>query len=688
MFLSRFIYEAYVKKGGQIYYAKKKSSPFWDVFRSINKRRCFLIAALSGKGLLMMHIASAADLWKSLCESAGLELRLKGGGPGRDTDVEDAVRQALKVPANSPSLAVWLVADAASSSPQVSTEQLLVVVLKSQVGFASMMQDILNVLILAETREATHQLSVEFKFDKVNDPIKATLEQFGETIQRTQRILERRPKLPNSNVMWSLSSTLRESLIGFPEHLSADFPPIPAITATGHVEIDARLELLTRLVSAFRELWLRHGQTRDQVVAVAQILSDSSIVAERELSGQLYPTSDFWDIGMIAGMQDLASQVASGPMAEGTVLQTLDDALRNIEWGDVWVEHTFQELLDLLNLPVWRRRHELYSVWVGTRMLSVIKYAVPDMRFHTVDGTLSFEFGGSRLASFNWDNKQFDVWAELRSALVGKSSKRKKGIQPDFRVLKVNLLQSAGAQTVYVLECKHYLNASKSNFTQAATDYARSCPNAVVHIVNHGPADDSILTAALANELQPRAKFLGGTTPKQETETGALSAEIRKTLFPGLPKTVVSTVALMSDNTAMALGIVCSVQLVWDASLKDMDLALRVISPDGSVIKSIDFRNHGALDALPYARFEEDVREGPGSECIDISRWYFSRYELLATNYSGSGQMTPQALHCSINTAKETTVLHYPATLPATGDEWKIAELHVSDGVATVVPYY
>jgi hypothetical protein len=127
-------------------------------------------------------------------------------------------------------------------------------------------------------------------------------------------------------------------------------------------------------------------------------LSDSSIVAERELSGQLYPTSDFWDIGMIAGMQDLARQVASGPMAEGTVLQTLDDALRNIEWGDVWVEHTFQELLDLLNLPVWRRRHELYSVWVGTRMLSVIKHAVPDMRFHTVDGTLSFEFGGSRLA--------------------------------------------------------------------------------------------------------------------------------------------------------------------------------------------------------------------------------------------------------------------------------------------------
>ncbi|MCU0070199.1 hypothetical protein N8H71_01280 [Pseudomonas koreensis] len=634
----------------------------------------------------MTRIASAADLWESLCKSAGLELRLKGGGAGRDIDVEDAVRKALGVPVGTSSLADWLAADAASSCPQVSTEQLLVEVLKSQVGFASMMQDILDVLILAETRESRHQLSVEFKFDKVSDPIKATLEQFRETVQRTQRILERRPKLPDREIMFSISMALREKITGFPINKPDNFPPVPVIAQTGQAEIDAQMRLLTRLVSAFRELWLQHGKNRDEVLGAANALNNPhSIFLVWDLPGQLYAASDFWDIGMIAGMQDLASQVKSGQMAEETVLKTLNDAVEKLEWGDVWVEHTIQELLDLLNLPVWRRRHELYSVWVGTRMLKVIKTAVADMRFHTVDGVLSFEFGGSRVASFNCDNKQFDVWAELRSALVGKSSKRSKGIQPDFRVLKVNLLQSAGAQTTYVLECKHYLNASTTNFTQAASDYARSCPNAVVHIVNHGPADNSVLTAVLPTELQARAKFIGDATPKQETETGALSAEIRNTLFPGLPQPVVSAVVPTSDNTALATDIVCSVQLVWDASLKDMDLALRVVNPDGSVTESIDFRNHGALDALPYARFEEDVRSGPGSERIEISRWYFSRYELIATNYSKAGQMTPQALHCNIETAQGTAV-YYPNAISAVGNEWKIAELHVNDGVATVVP--
>jgi hypothetical protein len=205
-----------------------------------------------------------------------------------------------------------------------------------------------------------------------------------------------------------------------------------------------------------------------------------------------------------------------------------------------------------------------------------------------------------------------------------------------------------------------------------------------VHIVNHGPADEPMLTAALPTELQARARFIGGATPQQETRTGAFSSEIRKTLFPGLPQPATDSVTPKSGSTGLAPGIVCSVQLEWDAGLKDMDLALRVVSRDGRVIESIDFRTSGALDAHPFARFDNDVREGPGAERIDISAWRFSRYELVATNYSKSGRMTPQGLHCSIVTDQGTTVLHYPAALQATCYEWKIAELHVSNGVGTL----
>jgi hypothetical protein len=63
---------------------------------------------------------------------------------------------------------------------------------------------------------------------------------------------------------------------------------------------------------------------------------------------------------------------------------------------------------------------------------------------------------------------------------------------------------------------------------------------------------------------------------------------------------------------------------------------------------------------------------------ICLSAWHFSRYELVATNYSKPGRMTPQGLHCSIVTDQGMTVRQYPAGLPATCDEWKISELHVS----------
>lgn len=633
----------------------------------------------------MTAIATPLDLWQHLCTGAGLELRLKSGGPGRDADIEIALRKALGVPATAHSLAAWLASDTASPAPSVSTEHLLIEVLKSQGGFALMMRDILDVLNTAEARQASHHLSVEFKFDKVTDPIKTTLEQFREAVQRVQRVLEKRPELPNNNVMWPLSERLRGFLDNASPNRPEGFPPVFAIASTGNPRIDSHLELLVRLVSDFRALWREYGATRKQVGEAARSLHPDGADVQ-VLRGQLYAATDFWDIGVLEGAQELSRQVMSGQLTVPDAVKHLDEALLEINWVSDWVEHTVQELLDLLKLPAWRRRHELYSVWVGTRLLDVVARTAPDMHFHPVDGVLSFEFGGSRLASFSWDGKQFDIWAELRSGLVGSSTKRKKGIQPDFRVLKTDLSKSSNAQTVYVLECKHYIIASKSNFVQAASDYSRSCPNATVHVVNHGPADEQALTEALPTELRSKAGFIGGATPQQEAMTGGLRQAIQSALFPGRPPPARGPAAAVPATTsALAPGLVGRVQLEWDESLNDMDLALRIVSPHGQITQSIDFRTIGALDAPPFAQFDNDVRKGPGAECIDVGAWNFDRYELVATNYSKMGRMTPEALRCRIVTDQGLTLLRCPEGLTSATHEWKIAELQVSDGVVTVI---
>jgi hypothetical protein len=285
------------------------------------------------------------------------------------------------------------------------------------------------------------------------------------------------------------------------------------------------------------------------------------------------------------------------------------------------------------------------------------------------------------LATFSWQGRQFDAWAELRSALVGISAKRAKGIQPDFRVVRVDLSQSVNARTTFVLECKHYLNASTANFTQAAEDYARSCPNAVVHVVNHGPADELALRAALPSGLQERARFIGNATPIAEVSTQALTTAIQEALFPDWHPTLPSHQA-----PGLSSGTVAHVILEWDGSLQDMDLALHVLDAGGRITEVVDYRHEGSLEAPPFAHFVGDVRSGPGEERIDIGAWHFARYALVATNYSKSGDMGPINLRCDVVTTSGLTSLRCPATLGAGKHEWQIAELRVTNDHVAVVP--
>lgn len=635
----------------------------------------------------MEDISSPLKLWRNLCSKAGLEIRLKGGKSGRDSDVEEALKLAFAVPETVVSLEEWLIVDAASSFPTVTTELLLIEVIKTQAWFAQMMQDILNVLIIAEAKQAVGQLSVEFKFDNVIDPIKATFEEFRKIVACIQRVMKKKPTLPNVNLMWNLAKSLgsdHTKLLFFPK----DFPPLPTLTLTGCNEVDALLKYLPELVSDFRELWRHHGATRSQVYNAAKAMLASN-PDEQVLYDQLCSATDYWDIKTILAAQEISRQVVSKELSPETAVAKLHQAFSGIEWREIWVEHTIKELLDVVQLPVWRRRHELYSVWVGTRMLAVVNDVVSDMQFYPVNGVLSFEFGGNRLATFDWNNKQFEVWAEKRSELVGPSPKRKKGIQPDFRVLQLDSEKTKSNITTYVLECKHYLKSNASNFTQAATDYARSCPAATVHIVNHGPANEQTLISAVPAELQDRVRFIGNATPLHDAATQGVSNVIRNALFPNLHLSSSGTSATkIVDKPAQIApsGTVGYVQLEWDDSLVDMDLSLQAIAPDGQILSLIDYRNKGSLNTVPFAKLNGDEQRGPGKERIDISIWSFSRYEIFATNYSKSGQMTPQALHCDIVTEHASERLLCPAGLEETCYKWKISEIIIDNGVPIVVP--
>lgn len=109
-----------------------------------------------------------------------------------------------------------------------------------------------------------------------------------------------------------------------------------------------------------------------------------------------------------------------------------------------------------------------------------------------------------------------------------------------------------------------------------------------------------------------------------------------------------------------------------------------MLSSNGQVIDKVDFRNIGMLYNSPHARFDRDVRSGPGQERIDISWWSFNLYRVIATNYSGSGLMTFESIRCKITIGAEQMLLNFPSTLSGTSHEWHIAELVVVDGIPTI----
>lgn len=139
-----------------------------------------------------------------------------------------------------------------------------------------MMQDILELLIQAEARRSTRELSVEFKFDKLGDPIVATLEQFREVVERTHRVVESRFVLPSSEMLWSIRRALTVHLAGTANARADDFPLVTRIPRTGHVQLDEQLTRIAQLVTDFRVLCRRYGETRTQVVAAARAMNTRS----------------------------------------------------------------------------------------------------------------------------------------------------------------------------------------------------------------------------------------------------------------------------------------------------------------------------------------------------------------------------------------------------------------------------
>jgi len=635
--------------------------------------------------------STPSQLWNHLVKDAGLELNLKKK-PGRDADLElEVLRQldpAHGTPSAYPSVKALLKADQQAAAPTVTVERLLVAVLESQKGFAAMMGEILDTLAMAEATLGERNLTIDFSYDAVTDShLKQTLEQFRVDEERTRRVCVSRFVSLSQEQRSEIYSILRT--LDYPSLGDRDdrLPLTPQVDATpAPARFRAPLLTLETMVADFLQLCRVYGESR--TANYSRIRPDGRwqdfSEEEKQAISRAAAATDYWDVEIVDSINFIKHRASIAPSEQTTLLATLTKAVALIPTRQQWVDETYKQLFDLLNLPTWKRRHELYSVWVGTRLLNVAKTHASQLTFHTHGKVLSFAFGGSALATYAYNGAQFAIKCEVRSDLVGTSTKRKRAIQPDFRVLREGGTATPNDATYLVVECKHYLQQNVNNFATAASDYARSCRYATVLVVNHGPVEEPKLLSAVEPEVQNRARFIGDATPGTPAQ---LQAFLQTALFstPARAPSVPSPRPQASANapsTGSLTAPLLSVEVEWDAALQDIDLAL-AFDPDGtSQSVEINYMNKGSMGAPHYAVLQRDVHTGPGKETIDIYQLTSRRYEVIVRNYSKKGYL-PAAHLCGRILLGNHRILATPPVDNVT--EWKMAVLMIdADGTITV----
>lgn len=641
---------------------------------------------LSGKKL------TPSQLWERLIKDAGLELRLKQK-PGRDADMELAVLQQLDPGRAYPTIKALLKADQALPAPAVTVECLLIAVLESQKGFASMMNEILETLVMAEATLGEKNLEFEFNFDAVAGPLRLTLEQFQAYEERTRRVCANRFVPLSQQQRWQISSILSDFRSHWESRPDDSLPSVCQVNARSsptrfHVPLLALEAAVADFLQCCRFVGLsrtgnfrRLNEQRQGTPRTAEQLEEFERILD---------ATDFWDVSIVASINSIKDGLSTRELDPDRTFDTLMRAVKLIPVKQQWIDESYQELLDLLNLPTWKRRYELYSVWVGTRLLNVAKQHASQLEFHPRNGVLSFAFGGSSLASYVAHGERFSIHCEVRSELVGASRKRKRAIQPDFRVLREGGTATTNDATRLVVECKHYLQPSISNFSSAANDYARSCCFATVLVVNHGPVTEAALLNALEPEVRNRARFIGDVVPNA---SDGLQAFLRTTLFSA-PTALSSTPVQCSQPRADATSVVIplgelayphvSLEVEWDETLQDIDIALVFNLDTTNEQVMVDFRNRGGLKAPFFAELLEDVREGPGVEMINIYQLNAKRYEVIVRNYSEPGHFPVGHLRGRITLGNSTLMVNPPTHGVHLGD-WKMATLLVNaDGTVAI----
>lgn len=130
--------------------------------------------------------------------------------------------------------------------------------------------------------------------------------------------------------------------------------------------------------------------------------------------------SDVWPQMALECAHGLACAVREGRVAPGEdLLAAIEAWLWTFDAADApqaAIDRLIREFTDVLSMPMWGRRRELYSDWVVTQIDEVLERS--RLVFDLHQGTLRFPFNPAEIASVETADGPFELWSVQRSSTV------------------------------------------------------------------------------------------------------------------------------------------------------------------------------------------------------------------------------------------------------------------------------
>lgn len=526
----------------------------------------------------------ASSAWEYLCLHGGLELE------GRDEGLEDEIRRQLNPAASS-------LEDALS---QATLDHFAKAFFKAIHPFLAMFSDVLAFFEQAGAKEGRAQWRLQI------DDLDATLEHFREWITTWKGVASVRLQVPaiDQTTVWRLWETLssnpviRDTCQNFrsdstfpsdvrswltayehgeylalpdslgPAHCAAELRDTASIVQAALMKIEEVGMTRGQLLDAYRARNYRHDRT-DAL--------DFWTIAQNE--------TDFWLRTFIIALSTAATQLDKDDLV--LIGNGLSSTLSKWPRKPIDVHVAVADLESVLSLPIWEKRHDLYSVWIATEIIRALDHH--DVELHHHRGKITFSFKETVIATLHSSPGPFKLISERRSPLESPQGKgRVAGVQPDHGLWTVK----AGIPSCRMsIEVKHYKKSSNRSFRDVFEDYARAFPEGEVYLVNHGPVSDIIKD--LSSDVQGRCHVLQKLTSLDASGRQILANAVRQCVgepiirWPDVTHAPEQTAALVFDVSGSMKTILESAEMnVFVRQLISNLKPMRLVAVDVRIVGS------------------------------------------------------------------------------------------------------